>query len=157
MTGTDLPQTSMHSPIGPLTISEEDGVIVSLDWGWGRDQFTTPLLAEAAAQLNQYFDAERTSFSLPVVAAGSPYRRRVWDALMQIPFGNTSTYGALASAVGGAARSIGQACRNNPVPIFIPCHRVVGSTGLGGFSGGEGLQIKEFLLDHERRITSQSS
>ena len=140
-----------------MTISEEDDAIVSLDWGWGRDQQRTRLLSEAVDQLNEYLDGARTEFQLPLRASGTPYRRRVWSAMMEVPFGRTSTYGELAGIAGGAARSIGQACRDNPIPVFIPCHRIVGAATLGGYLGGEGLQVKEFLLDHERRIVAQSS
>jgi methylated-DNA-[protein]-cysteine S-methyltransferase len=139
-----------------MTISEEDGAIVSLDWGWGRDQQPNRLLSDAASQLNEYLDGVRTDFRLPLRASGSPYRRRVWNAIMDVSFGRTSTYGQLAAVAGGVARSIGQACRDNPIPIFIPCHRIVGATALGGYLGGEGVEVKEFLLDHERRIVAQS-
>jgi methylated-DNA-[protein]-cysteine S-methyltransferase len=148
-----VPQLSLHSPVGDLTVSEEAGSIVALDWGWGRDQTATPLLERARAQLFAYFDGDLPGcgFDLPLMPAGTPYRLRVWAALCAIPSGETRAYGAIAAAVGGSARAVGGANRANPIPILIPCHRVVASDGLGGYSGGEGLATKVWLLDLERR------
>ncbi len=143
---TRLPQLSLHTPIGDVTVSEEDGAIVSIDWGWGRDQTETSLLCRARDQLHAYFDGELTAFDLPLAPAGTPYRRAVWDALRRIPYGQTRSYGEIARAAGGSARSVGQANGCNPIPIVIPCHRVVGSGHIGGYSGGEGLPTKRFLL-----------
>ena len=83
-------------------------------------------------------------------AGGTPYRRRVWDALREIPFGEVRTYAAIARVAGGSPRSVGQANSANPMPILIPCHRVVSGTHLGGFTGGDGQDTKRFLLAHER-------
>jgi methylated-DNA-[protein]-cysteine S-methyltransferase len=141
-----VPQLSLHTPIGDITVSEEDGAIVALDWGWGRDQAETALLAEARAQLHAYFDKELTRFDLPLAPAGSPYRRRVWETLRAIPYGETRSYADIARSAGGSARSAGQASGANPVPILIPCHRVLASAGLGGYSGGDGLETKRALL-----------
>jgi len=146
-----VPQLSLHTPIGPITVSEEDGAIVALDWGWGRDQTETPLLLAARGQLHAYFDGETDGFSLPLAPAGSAYRRRVWQALCDIPHGATRTYAEVARVAGGAARSVGQASAANPIPIIIPCHRVLGSHGLGGYSGGEGPDTKRYLLGLESR------
>jgi methylated-DNA-[protein]-cysteine S-methyltransferase len=141
-----LPQLSLHTPIGSITVSEEDGAIVALDWGWGRDQTETAALCEARAQLHDYFDGKRDSFTLPLNPAGTAYRRRVWQALCDIPYGATRSYGEIARVAGGAPRSVGQANAMNPIPIIIPCHRVLASNGIGGYSGGEGLDTKRFLL-----------
>lgn len=146
-----MPQLSLHTPLGALTVSEEDGAIVALDWGWGRDQDETPLLLRARDQLHQYFDGERTGFDLPLAPSGSPYRRRVWAALERIPYGETRTYLQVAGTAGGAARSVGQASGNNPVPILVPCHRVVARRGLGGYSGADGPDTKRLLLELEAR------
>ena len=148
-----MPQLSLHSPIGDLTVSEEAGAIVSLDWGWGSDQTETPLLDQARRQLFAYFDATLTEFALPLAPPGTPYQRRVWQALCAIPYGRTSTYAEIAARAGGVARSVGQANGNNPIPILIPCHRVVAAGGLGGYSGGEGLDTKRWLLALESRAT----
>jgi methylated-DNA-[protein]-cysteine S-methyltransferase len=141
-----LPQLSLHSPLGDLTVSEEDGSIVALDWGWGRDQTETPLLVRAREALHDYFDGRPVMFDLPMAPAGTPYRRLVWQALTRIPYGETRTYGELVSQVGGSARSIGQANGHNPIPILIPCHRVVARHGLGGYSGADGPDTKRRLL-----------
>jgi methylated-DNA-[protein]-cysteine S-methyltransferase len=141
----------MHSPVGDLTVSEEDGAIVALDWGWGRDQTETPLLIRAHAQLHEYFDAARLEFDLPLAPAGTPYRRRVWEALRRIPPAQTRSYADIARAVGGSPRAVGGANAANPIPILIPCHRVVAVDGIGGYSGGEGLKTKRYLLALEFR------
>ena len=154
--GSRLPQLSLHTPLGALTISEDDGVVVALDWGWGRDQAETPLLLRARDQMHEYFDGERTSFDLPLAPQGTPYRQRVWAALQAIPYGETRTYRDIAASAGGVARSVGQANGENPLPILIPCHRVVASHGLGGYSGGDGIETKRFLLEHEARILARA-
>jgi methylated-DNA-[protein]-cysteine S-methyltransferase len=146
-----LPQLSLHSPLGDLTISEEDGAIVAVDWGWGRDQDGTPILLEARAQLQAYFDRRLTRFDLALSPGGSAYRQRVWAALRDIPPGQTRTYAEIARVAGGAARSVGQANGANPIPVLIPCHRVVAAGGIGGYSGGDGLTTKRFLLQLEAR------
>jgi len=107
----------------------------------------TPLLREAARQLQSYLAGQRQSFDLPLDPQGTPFMRRVWQALLEIPYGETRSYGDIARAVGNpkACRAVGQANHRNPISIFIPCHRVIGSSGqLVGYGGG--LEIKEFLL-----------
>jgi methylated-DNA-[protein]-cysteine S-methyltransferase len=146
-----LPQLSLHTPLGDLTVSEEDGAIVAIDWGWGRDQAETPLLLCAREQLQAYFDGTRTTFDLPLAPQGTPYRRRVWAALCAIPSGQTRTYIDIARIAGGSARSVGQANGANPIPVLIPCHRVIATGGLGGYSGGDGLVTKQYLLQLEAR------
>ncbi|MBV9655424.1 MAG: methylated-DNA--[protein]-cysteine S-methyltransferase [Acetobacteraceae bacterium] len=141
-----MPQLSLHTSIGDLTVSEEDLAIVALDWGWGRDQAPTPLLRRAVEQLHAYFDGTLTRFDLPLTPQGTAYRRHVWRALCDIPHGVTVSYGRLASIVGGSARSVGQAVGANPVPVIIPCHRVLGGGSVGGYSGGDGLDTKRRLL-----------
>lgn len=146
-----MPQLSLLTPLGDLTVSEEDGAIVALDWGRGRDRADTPLLRRARDQLQAYFDGERMAFDLPLAPHGTDFQRKVWDALRAIPAGETRTYADIARAVGcRAARAIGQANGANPIPILIPCHRVVAADGsLGGYSGGEGEATKRYLLDLE--------
>jgi methylated-DNA-[protein]-cysteine S-methyltransferase len=146
-----LPQLSLHSPIGDLTLSEEAGSIVALDWGWGRDQTETPVLRAAREQLFAYFDGALSVFDLKLEPRGTQYQRRVWQALCAIPCGQTQTYAEIAARAGGVARAVGQANRVNPIPILIPCHRVVAAGGLGGYSGGEGLDTKRWLLALEAR------
>lgn len=151
-----MPQLSLLSPLGALTLSEEDGAIVALDWGRGRDQTETPLLLAARDQLQDYFDGQRMVFDLPLAPYGSVFQRKVWAALAEIPAGETRSYAALALSIGSVARAVGQANGANPIPIIIPCHRVVGANGaLGGYSGGEGSATKRYLLDLERRSLRQ--
>ena len=141
-----MPQLSLHTPLGAITLSEDAGAIVAVDWGWGRDQTATPLLVRARDQVQEYFDGERTGFDLPLTPHGSPYRQRVWAVLAAIPYGQTRTYAQVALAAGGGARSVGAANAVNPIPILIPCHRVVATRGLGGYSGADGPETKRFLL-----------
>jgi methylated-DNA-[protein]-cysteine S-methyltransferase len=149
-----VPQLSLHTPVGDLTISQEDGAIVALDWGWGRDQTETPLLLRAREQLHEYFNESRLAFELPLNPAGTEYRRKVWRALCDIPAAATRTYGEIAAVAGGSARSVGTANSRNPIPILIPCHRVVAGNGIGGYSGGDGLPTKHYLLDLEARAAA---
>jgi methylated-DNA-[protein]-cysteine S-methyltransferase len=152
-----MPQLSLHTPLGTLTLSEDEGAIVALDWGFGRDQQQTALLRRGREQLHAYFDGSLKHFDLPLAPSGSPYRRRVWEALAAIPFGETRTYADIARVAGGSARSVGGANGANPIPIIIPCHRVVGSTGLGGYSGADGIETKLFLLDLEKGPAAPSA
>ena len=145
-----MPQLSFHTPLGALTLSEEDGAIVALDWGFGRDQTPTALLLRGRNQLQAYFDGATRHFDLPLAPSGSAYRQRVWQALLAIPYGQTTSYAQLVARAGGSARSVGGANAANPIPIIIPCHRVVGKTGLGGYSGGDGFATKRWLLTLEQ-------
>jgi methylated-DNA-[protein]-cysteine S-methyltransferase len=146
-----VPQLSLHTPLGDLTVSEEDGHIVALDWGWGRDQTPTPLLNRARDLLHAYFDAEPVTFDLPLAPVGTPYRLRVWRVLRRIPPGETRTYADIAREIGGSPRAVGGANAANPIPIIIPCHRVVATDGLGGYSGAGGSATKRALLELEAR------
>ncbi len=151
-----MPQLSFRtSLLGALTVSEEDGAIVAVDWGWGRDQDETPLLRCARMQIEQYLDGERQGFDLPLAPRGTAYRRRVWAALTAVPYGETRTYAQIAGVAGGGARSAGGASGANPVPVLIPCHRIVAASGLGGYSGGDGLETKQRLLQLERRVAAR--
>lgn len=150
-----MKRLTLTSPIGPLTITAEDGAITALDFGADEtDQMdavrSEPVLREAKRQLDQYFAGERAAFDLPLRPEGSAFRCAVWQALSAIPFGQTRTYGDIARVVGSAPRAIGGACGANPIPIVVPCHRVVGANGhLVGFSGGAGCATKRQLLEHE--------
>jgi methylated-DNA-[protein]-cysteine S-methyltransferase len=141
-----MPQISMHSPVGDLTIFDEDGEIVALEWGWGADQSATPLLQKVKAALEGYFDGAPLPAGLPLAPRGTVYRQAVWAALRAIPAGQTCTYKDIARVAGGSPRSVGGANAANPIPILIPCHRVVATAGLGGYSGNEGLATKRALL-----------
>lgn len=145
-----MSQISFHSPVGELSIAEDEGFIVSVDWGWGSIQEETPLLQEAKKQFDAYFDGQLKQFSLPIRPFGTAYQLKVWKALQTIPFGETRSYQELAQIVGGSPRSIGGANGANPIPLIIPCHRVIGKSSLGGYSGGEGIETKEYLLNMEK-------
>lgn len=141
-----MPQLSMHSPIGDLAISEEDGAIVAVDWGWGAEQCETALLKAAKAQLEAYFDGARRDFDLPLAPTGGASEQKVWDAMRAIPYGASRSYGDIAQEVGIPPQAVGQACGANPIPILIPCHRVLAADGLGGFSADGGVETKVALL-----------
>jgi methylated-DNA-[protein]-cysteine S-methyltransferase len=142
---------------GPVTLAEEDGAIVAVTWqGPGEnaaaqhENKATPLLQNAAQQLREYFAGSRRDFDLPLKPRGSAFQRAVWREMLAIPYGQTKSYGDLAKATGGIARAVGTACGANPIPIFIPCHRVLAADRqLGGFSGGKGPETKAFLLTLE--------
>ena len=146
-----MPQLSIHAPFGALTFSEDDGAIVAVDWGWGRDQEETPLLAQACDQMHEYLDGERQAFDLPIRPAGSAYQQKVWATLASIPCRQTWTYSAVADRAGGNPRTVAAAARRNPLPIVIPCHRAVAARGLGGYSEGQGLDTKRYLIQLEAR------
>lgn len=143
--------------IGRIGITEKDGKITNVyitNKELPRDmQLTeTPLLKEAARQLESYFAGELKEFSLPLEPSGTDFMKQVWSALCEIPFGKTATYGEIAERIGRpkAARAVGLANNRNPIPIFIPCHRVIGADGsLTGYAGG--LDMKKKLLDLEKQ------
>ncbi len=144
-----MPSASMSSPLGPLTVVSDGSAITALQWGEGGTQDTTPELTEALAQLAAYFRGGLTRFDLPLNVGGSEFQRRVCDAMCDIPFGETVTYGDLAARVGASPQAIGNACGGNPIPVIIPCHRVLAASGLGGYSGQGGVETKVWLLRHE--------
>ncbi len=145
-----MPQLAVNTPIGPLAIAEEDGAIVSIDWGWPAASVETTLLVRACRQVEEYFAGRRTSFDLPLAPPGTPFQRRVWQELTAIPYGQTRSYGELAAALGTAPRALGGACGRNPIPVVIPCHRVLAADRrLGGYSGLDGIETKRFLLTLE--------
>jgi methylated-DNA-[protein]-cysteine S-methyltransferase len=143
---------SIDSPVGRLVILAEDGAIARIDWADGADfanSAETPLLADARRQLAAYFAGRLRHFDLPLRPHGSPFDHKVWAAMRQIPYGETRSYGDLARAIGSAPRAVGNACGNNPIPIVIPCHRVLARGGLGGYSGNGGVVTKRALLTLE--------
>ena len=112
-----------------------------------RDKSTSPALKEATRQLERYFSGKLKRFDLPLAARGTDFQKRVWTMMREIPYGETATYGGMAMALGSGPRLIGMACARNPIPIIVPCHRVLASGGKeGGFSGGRGLPTKRQLL-----------
>ena len=148
--------TRLNSPIGPLTVTVDDaGALVSIDLhgGPGQGPEQPERCTKPVEQLKEYFAGQRRQFNLPINAGGSDFQQDVWRALGDIPFGSAVSYGELARRLGRprAARAVGQANGANPVPIVVPCHRVIaGDGGMGGFSGG--LKIKRWLLAHEGAV-----
>lgn len=139
----------VDTPVGRLAVTEEDGRITRLRWGGEAASGTPGPAAERAAdQLRAYFAKDLRAFDLPL-ELGQGFQARFLAALLDIPFGETRTYGDLAGALGVSAQAIGQACGANRIPVIIPCHRVLGATGLGGYSGRGGIETKVWLLRHE--------
>lgn len=145
------------APVGPLGIRLEGGRLVAIDFA---PPAVPPARAPDAAarevldQLFHYFEDARWQFDLPLEMHGSAFQRRVWQRLRRIPAGATCSYGEIARELGSSARAVGGACRRNPIPIVVPCHRVVAAADVGGFMGqrgGDALAIKHWLLEHERR------
>ncbi|WP_448192157.1 methylated-DNA--[protein]-cysteine S-methyltransferase [Azospirillum sp. sgz301742] len=148
-----MPSLTIPSPLGPLTLSSTGGALTALDWRDGPTEGADAVLDEAARQLGDYFAGRRSVFDLPMRPAGTAFQQRVWELMTRIPYGETLTYGAMAQQLGSAARAVGGACGRNPLPILIPCHRVVGGGGTsGGYSGLGGVETKAWLLGHERRM-----
>ncbi len=153
---------TLDSPLGRLLLVEMDGALVRLAWADREADdprarpADSPLLRRAAAQIAAYFARSRREFDLPLAPAGTPFQRRAWAEMARIPYGATLSYAALARALASVPRAVGQACRSNPVPILIPCHRVVGEGGdPGGYSGGQGLRTKFALLELEGALKAQ--
>jgi methylated-DNA-[protein]-cysteine S-methyltransferase len=151
--------TRLESPLGELVITASDAGLTAV-WFPGPDlpavqpdggrRSATAVLARAREQLAEYFAGSRTAFDLPLAPAGTAFQRRVWDALRTIPYGATLSYSELARRLGDprATRAVGAANGKNPIPIIVPCHRVIGARGeLTGFGGG--LERKRWLLEHE--------
>ncbi|UOE44614.1 methylated-DNA--[protein]-cysteine S-methyltransferase [Agromyces larvae] len=157
---TDVFLTRIDSPIGRLELVADESAITALsierNGALPHDDLperTNAVLDAARIQLAEYFSGERTEFDLPVRPGGTPFQQAVWQQLARLGWGEAISYGALADAVGrpGAARAIGGAVGANPVPIIIGCHRVLASDGrITGYSGGEGVPTKVWLLGHER-------
>lgn len=144
----------VQSPVGDLTLTEENGALTGLYFGRRSlegEEGLTALLERAFQQLEEYFAGKRKQFDLPLSLRGTEFQRQVWAALRDIPYGETRSYGQIAQAVGRpkAVRAVGMANHRNPISIIVPCHRVVGADGsLTGYGGG--LENKKFLLALER-------
>jgi methylated-DNA-[protein]-cysteine S-methyltransferase len=142
-------RAGLPTPLGPVWVEARDGGIVASGWGPAPGDLADPLLAEALKQLSDYFDGTREGFDLPLDHGRDGLQGALLDALRAIPHGQTRTYGELSKALDAPAQAIGQACGANPLPILIPCHRVLSATGLGGFSAPGGVEAKVWLLRHE--------
>lgn len=160
-----MAETIYLSPLGPLHLREAHGHITRLGWGPAPETELLPetappadphrddtaLLNRAVHQLNAYFFCGLRHFDLPLAPAGTAFQRAVWRQMQAIPYGETRTYGEIARWLRSAPRAVGRACGRNPIPIVIPCHRVVASDGLGGYSGDGGTDTKTWLLELEGR------
>jgi methylated-DNA-[protein]-cysteine S-methyltransferase len=151
---TELFWQSVPTPLGVFVVGGTAEVICAVKFPTSaapeRPAAPAPaLLITAATQLNELLSGQRQHIDLPLASRGTEFQQRIWCAIEEIPFGQTATYGQLASAIGAprAARAVGAACGANPIPILRPCHRVVAANGLGGFAGG--LDLKRALLDLE--------
>ena len=145
-----MEQAVIYSPVGPLTLFAEDDSLTALVYGDYGGYDDIPLFREARRQLDEYFEGQRQVFHLPLRPEGTEFQKKVWQVLCRIPYGQVISYRELAARVGSprAFQAVGQANGHNPLPILIPCHRVIAADGtLGGYSGG--LERKRFLLHLE--------
>ncbi len=146
---TELHSIQCDSPFGPLTITANKDAIVALDWTDCEQVEETSLLREASFQLAAYFAKDLQKFDLPMAPTGDTFQQSVCQAMLDIPYGETTTYGAIADKLHTFGQPVGNACGANSIPIIIPCHRVLGAKGLGGYSGEGGVERKIELLKHE--------
>ena len=144
-----MPTASLDTPVGTLAVTERDGRITRVLWTDERHEGTSPVLDRALDQLRAYFAGERTGFDLPLAPLDDPFRAQVRAAMLAIPHGEARTYGQIAKDLGTYGQPVGAACASNPIPVIVPCHRVLSAEGLGGFSGGAGIETKIALLRHE--------
>ncbi|MCF6283528.1 MAG: methylated-DNA--[protein]-cysteine S-methyltransferase [Candidatus Polarisedimenticolaceae bacterium] len=148
-------QAIIDTPFTRLGIKCQAGKLSAIDFV----SRTTPLkrpesdeVVEVVCQLERYFDSPKWQFDLPLVLEGTPFQRSVWHAMQQIPAGETRSYGQIAALLKSSPRAVGNACRANPCPVVVPCHRIIAAHGLGGFAGqrdGDKLAIKRGLLTYE--------
>ena len=159
-----LDYISLNTPIGTLIVSAKGGAVCSIRLASAEEESiapqneTNPVLRLAAQELKEYFAGERTAFTFPMDGEGTPFQKSVWLALLQIPFGETRTYGEIAAVVENpkGSRAVGMACNKNPIMIAVPCHRVVGAGGkLTGYAYGTGL--KQTLLSLEKHNSIENT
>jgi len=140
----------VESPVGRLALEADGEALTGVRWASAGERTRdrpSPVLKEARRQLERYFARRLRSFDLPLAGRGTDFQKSVWKMMREIPYGETATYGGMAMALGSGPRAVGMACGRNPIPIIVPCHRVLGSGGKeGGFSGGQGLPTKRKLL-----------
>jgi len=144
----------IESPVGRLALEAEGDALSVVRWASpgerARVAKVPPILRDAERQLKRYFAGRLKAFDLTLAARGTDFQKRVWKMMSDIPYGETATYGGMAMALGSGPRAVGMACGRNPLPIIVPCHRVLGSGGTeGGYSGGQGLPTKHKLLTLE--------
>ena len=152
-----MPKTTTiaNTPVGPLAVVQDGAAVVALNWASPKAAATpvTSVAKPVVQALTDYFAGRQASFAdLNLTPAGTPFQQKVWQALRQIPVGQVKTYGEIAQQLNTSPRAVGLACGANPIPVLIPCHRVVGQTGaLTGYSGAGGVATKAKLLNHERK------
>ena len=142
--------TNIYTPAGLLFLHSQQGIIINADWE--SDTIPSNQDHEIQRKFRQYWLNANNPVHIKLLKQGSDYRNKVWSELCKIPFGETLTYSALAKKIGSSARAVGNACRDNPYPVIIPCHRVVSVSGMGGYCGhtdGDFMAIKYKLLDYE--------
>ncbi|KLV09559.1 cysteine methyltransferase [Photobacterium aquae] len=147
----------INTPIGWLNVLANNSAVTEIAFDAPADlaQNPSPLTQQCCLQLAEYFAGERSEFELPLEMAGTAFQKTVWQALKQVGYGETCSYADIAREIGNpkAVRAVGAANGKNPIPIIVPCHRVIGSSGkLTGYAGG--LDIKVWLLDHEKQMDS---
>lgn len=143
------------SPLGKIGVAIKNDALVRLDFASSKLKPSShSLIAKIQQQLNKYFKGAPYSFDFPINLSGTNFQKKVWAALTKIPAGKVVTYGELAKQLKSSARAIGNACRKNPIPIIIPCHRVVAKNSIGGYSGktaGKNIKTKKMLLAHDKK------
>ena len=149
--GPEVPVFYLDSPVGRLALEADEDRLTSVRWASPGERASPAkrgaVLGEAARQLERYFAGKLRRFDLPLDAHGTAHHKRVWAMMSEIPYGETATYGGIAMALGSGPRAVGMACGRNPLPIIVPCHRVLAAGGKqGGYSGGRGLPTKLQLL-----------
>lgn len=143
-----MKRLTIDTPTGQFTLTEDGGTLIAAGWG-GHGEDHSDVLDAGMTQLGEYFAGSRRAFDLPLAPRVSAAQARFLGALLEIPFGETRTYGALGRDLGISAQAAGQLCGSNPIAIIIPCHRVLGADTLGGFSAPGGVDTKVALLKHE--------
>jgi len=144
-----MPLATLDTPVGRLAVEEVDGALARAFWSDREAADATPLLDEARAQLAAYFDGRLRDFDLPLTPVDDAFHAAMRAAMLAIPYGETRTYGDIARALGTYGQPVGAACGANPLPVIVPCHRVLSATGLGGYSGRGGVETKIALLKLE--------
>ena len=144
-----LLKAGLDTPTGPFWVEVAQGAVIRSGWGHTDPGPDDPVLQLALAEIAAYFAGRLTTFTVPLGPAVTGFQALFLTALSAIPFGETRTYGQLAKALNTPAQAIGQACGANPIPLIIPCHRVLGARTLGGYSGAGGVETKVALLRHE--------
>ncbi len=151
MTSTQF-HGAVDTPVGRLVLTQQNQAIIRVGWSNQKADHATPLLEDAIDQINQYFAGQRKQFQIPLDYQCGEFQKSACEQMDQIAYGETLTYGELAKLLNTSAQAVGNACGGNPFPLIIPCHRVLGSKGLGGYSGNGGIETKLELLKHEATI-----